>query len=296
MSPVEEKPYQDRQESDEKKQVGRCPHAKPKRCIRYYNCLVLLQQVNIARSFNKKTIKELNGFWKETEDWLIPVCEKPSISVSLGITTSIDNFCPEVANHIWGIRATSFDGDAITRNQELDGGVYFKDRILKSKSSIREANKIPYTDCPLYSLLEKRHPRIPSTPEGNIEKAQPPPFEPIDEQKVPESIEESIPSKQIFDHAEDFSWVVFRGQKITLREYQAEAMRLLYKAHQKGAPGLNQHFILTELEDFGSKSDRLRDVFKSREKEVWGEGKLIVPVEGRKGFYRLNRIIPLISR
>lgn len=116
-------------------------------------------------------------------------------------------------------------------------------------------------------------------------KGEKPHFLIKDIEELEKPSDKPIMEKEQFQHEDDFSWVIFLGKKIMLTSYQAEAVRLLYEAYKKEAPGLNQHKIITEID---SKSQRLRDVFKSRIKEVWGEGKLIVRCEGMKGFFRLN--------
>ena len=60
----------------------------------------------------------------------------------------------------------------------------------------------------------------------------------------------------------DFRTVTFRDMVYRLTEKQAQAVRILWDAFKAGKPTLSERHILQKLTN--SRSDRLRDVFRSR--------------------------------
>lgn len=83
-----------------------------------------------------------------------------------------------------------------------------------------------------------------------------------------------------FRASPDFRSVWWRGEQFTFSSLQAQAVQILYSAHQSGTPELGQHHILVELD---SRARRLRDLFKNH--PAWN--RLIVRGKG-KGIFRLN--------
>jgi 7-cyano-7-deazaguanine synthase in queuosine biosynthesis len=83
-----------------------------------------------------------------------------------------------------------------------------------------------------------------------------------------------------FRAAPGFRSVWWRGEQFTFGSKQAQAVELLFEAHQRGTPDIGQDHILVEVE---SKAGRLRDLFKNH--PAWN--RLIIRGEG-KGIFRLN--------
>jgi len=112
-------------------------------------------------------------------------------------------------------------------------------------------------------------------------------FGALDEQRqLAGTAEQSVVSQKNdsqsgFTHSPDFRSVSLRGEQFSLTLMQAQAVQILFEAYQNETPEIGQAYILEEL---GSPSGRLQDIFRSR-KEVWG--KLIIPGK-TKGTYRLN--------
>lgn len=93
--------------------------------------------------------------------------------------------------------------------------------------------------------------------------------------------------KSEFIHSPDFCTINFRGEVYYLTIPQARVIKILYEAHEKGAPALSQKYILNQLiidpnSDPDHTSDSLKDIFKSSPK-AWKD--LIIQV--RKGIYKL---------
>jgi hypothetical protein len=85
-----------------------------------------------------------------------------------------------------------------------------------------------------------------------------------------------------FRHSPDYRSVHFNGTLYTLTSLQAQVVQLLHEQYLNGTPELGKDYILEEL---GSTSNRLRDVFQCCKN--WKE--IIVPGK-RKGTYRINII------
>lgn len=83
-----------------------------------------------------------------------------------------------------------------------------------------------------------------------------------------------------FLHAPDYRSIVYNGKVYTLTSLAAQAVQLLHELHKNGTPEVGKDYILEEL---GSSSKRLRDIFQCCPE--WRE--FIVPGE-RRGNYRLN--------
>jgi hypothetical protein len=76
-------------------------------------------------------------------------------------------------------------------------------------------------------------------------------------------------------HSADFTSVFWFGREYTFSRTQAACVNILWQAMRNGTPDLGQAYI---LEEAGSESSRLADVFK--ESDAWG----IMIVSTRKGF------------
>ncbi len=83
-----------------------------------------------------------------------------------------------------------------------------------------------------------------------------------------------------FRHSSDFRSVSLRGEQFSLTPRQAQAIQILWEAHNNGSSEVGQHYILEKLD---SPSSRLRDTF--RNSPAWR--KLVVP-GNTKGTFRLN--------
>jgi hypothetical protein len=88
------------------------------------------------------------------------------------------------------------------------------------------------------------------------------------------------PTLQDPSHASDFSWVKWGGALFKFPPMQAQAIRLLWLAWERGEPAVRHDTILVEID---SESPRLRDLFKRN--DAWGT--LIIKASV-KGTYRLN--------
>src|SRR5262249_52852577 len=83
-------------------------------------------------------------------------------------------------------------------------------------------------------------------------------------------------------HSVDFRTVTWFGKEYRFTPTQAHCVKVLWEAWQNGTPDVGQETI---LEEAGSDSKRLQDLFKNH--KTWRE--LITTVQ--KGSYRLN--VPL---
>ena len=92
-----------------------------------------------------------------------------------------------------------------------------------------------------------------------------------------------IASENDFLPSPDYRSVVFHGETIPLSTMQAEAVRVLNEAFEQGTPEVSADYV---LEQIGSKSRRLRDVFKGAGSRAWSL--LIITGQG-KGTVRINR-------
>jgi hypothetical protein len=105
-----------------------------------------------------------------------------------------------------------------------------------------------------------------------------PPAEELSERQV------SVPEVPVAEvsHSDDFRSVRWYGNEYAFTTMQAACVQILWQAWQRGAPEMSQARI---LEDAGSASERLRDVFDKGKHGAWGT--MIVP--GRKGAFRLGK-------
>jgi hypothetical protein len=99
--------------------------------------------------------------------------------------------------------------------------------------------------------------------------------------------EPTDPAKS-FDHSPDFRSVQWGRKLFTFTRQQADCVRVMWQARQKGAPELGQVEILNEAESALADEDkpRLRRVFQLRGKmhDAWD---LMIVKGQRKGCYRL---------
>lgn len=91
----------------------------------------------------------------------------------------------------------------------------------------------------------------------------------------------------IFSHSDDdYREIAWRGKKYNLTPKQAAIVKLLHEAHERENVGLTIAFILEAIE---SNNDTLRDIFrKSDNRELYGDGGLIVHTTKRRDLLRLN--------
>ena len=87
-------------------------------------------------------------------------------------------------------------------------------------------------------------------------------------------------SAQDFNHSPDYRSIVFRGKYYTLTSFAAQAMQILHEQYRKGVPEVSKDYILEEV---GSSSKRLRDIFQCC--QGWRE--FVIPGE-KRGTYKLN--------
>ena len=83
-----------------------------------------------------------------------------------------------------------------------------------------------------------------------------------------------------FRHSPDYRSVRLNGKLYALTPLAAQAIQLLHEQFMQGTPEIGKDYILEEL---GSPSKRLRDIFQCC--EDWKE--LVVPGE-KRGTYRIN--------
>ena len=84
-----------------------------------------------------------------------------------------------------------------------------------------------------------------------------------------------------FKISKDGRTIIKDGREYSITSLQADAIRMLYNAYMEGSHELHQDYILEEI---GSQSKRLRDVFRSRP-EVWGD---LIEKSKSRGMYRLK--------
>ena len=114
---------------------------------------------------------------------------------------------------------------------------------------------------------------LPSTSLLHLLAANPPGVGTLLE-KAPES--DFLPSP-------DYRSVLFHGETIPLSTMQAEAVRVLNEAFEQGIPEVGAAYV---LEQIGSNSRRLQDLFRGAGSRAWG--RLIITGQG-KGTVRINR-------
>jgi small GTP-binding protein len=111
-------------------------------------------------------------------------------------------------------------------------------------------------------------------------------------------------------HSRDFRFVIWYGTRYTFTVNQARSVQALWEAAEKGIEVLTSESILKYKLDEDDRKDedgrevkerkrprRLRDIFKEAGKgnhPAWGT--MIVPVEKRKGIYKLSRPVPRTAR
>jgi len=83
-------------------------------------------------------------------------------------------------------------------------------------------------------------------------------------------------------HSEDFRSVRWCGTEYAFTTMQAACVQVMWQSWERGAPEMSQVII---LEDAGSASERLRDVFDKGKHTAWGT----MIVAGRKGAFRLAK-------
>ena len=83
-----------------------------------------------------------------------------------------------------------------------------------------------------------------------------------------------------FKHSPDYRSVMFKDRHYTFTSNAAQAVQLLHEQYLNGTPEIGKDYILEEL---GTPSERLRDIFQCCPR--WKE--IIVPGK-KKGTYRLN--------
>ncbi len=87
-----------------------------------------------------------------------------------------------------------------------------------------------------------------------------------------------------FRHAEDYSWISWRGKRYELTWNQSVIIKKLRKQYLVGAPDVHKDELLKVI---GRPISRVRDSFRSANQELLGT--LIVHAAGaRRGTYRLN--------
>jgi hypothetical protein len=64
-----------------------------------------------------------------------------------------------------------------------------------------------------------------------------------------------------FEHSEDYTSVIIRGEPFTLTSRQAQVIEILHEEYTRGTPDVGTAFI---LEKINCKTSRLRDIFRSR--------------------------------
>ncbi len=94
--------------------------------------------------------------------------------------------------------------------------------------------------------------------------------------------------EEIIEHSDDFTWIKFPSQKLSLTFRQAEIVQYFYERHKEGTPQLSKDRV---LENLGFKSKSLKDAFRSRK-----GAKNMLFESPYRGMYRLRIKITEDSR
>ncbi|MFH2057939.1 MAG: hypothetical protein ABIJ59_03470 [Pseudomonadota bacterium] len=139
--------------------ANRCPFSTINECPRYYQSVSLLGSVGFTE-LNAEKDKALLKKWKKSDLW--PQIQEQATTVfgSPGRRKHLSNFCPEIIYDHFGMFAT--DISPYTDEIDHDGGIKFgveqnlpKGHWIYDWSHVSKAH---YSDCPLYSPLEKKNP------------------------------------------------------------------------------------------------------------------------------------------
>jgi hypothetical protein len=92
------------------------------------------------------------------------------------------------------------------------------------------------------------------------------------------------PAPGLFTHSEGYRWISWRGKPYQLTSNQTKIVTKLHVSFLNGAADVHQGELLDEI---GLPSSRVRDSFRSANRELWGT--LIVHAVGaRRGSLRIN--------
>jgi hypothetical protein len=92
------------------------------------------------------------------------------------------------------------------------------------------------------------------------------------------------PGPGIFRHSEGYMWIWWRGKSYELTRNQRVIIKKLHMQYLTGAADVHQDELLKEI---GQPRSRVRDSFRSANRELWGT--LIIHAAGaRRGAFRIN--------
>ncbi len=156
--------------SKEKGISTHCPHATVHDCHRYFESLALLSDTGIATKMPQVLHDQLLAKWRSHELW--PSTGEGSTSVSGGeLPNCFVNFCPEVAHDIFKLFASTITGfrdeiDRLARYQGLAAeGVSSPNNWRWNYEHVEPRH---YSDCPVYSRLQKGGSMPQVTIHGNV--------------------------------------------------------------------------------------------------------------------------------
>lgn len=156
--------------SKEKGISTHCPHATVHSCHRYFESLALLSDTGIATKMPEALHGQLLAKWRSHELW--PSTSEGSTSASGGERPNcFFNFCPEVAHDTFKLFASTITGF----HDEIDRAARYQGLAAEGAPSSNDwrwsyehVESRHYSDCPVYSRLQKGSNMSQVTIHGNV--------------------------------------------------------------------------------------------------------------------------------
>jgi len=135
----------------------RCPFATVQDCPRFYQSLSLLGEAG-STAIEPEEDEHLLGYWKRSDLWPRTDEYATSIEGPSGSPRIFSKFCPEVAYDRFGYFASYLSRYADGIDTDLAHKRLGEEGVQRSdwRWQWRFVEHMHYTDCPLYSVLDRR--------------------------------------------------------------------------------------------------------------------------------------------